>query len=239
VDGWSESAAAWIATMGESGDLGRRFILDPAFRRRLTGAGFRRALDVGCGEGRMCRLLAELGVQAIGIDPTAALLDEARRRDPAGDYRIASAEALPFADGDFDLVISCLTMIDIPDFRAAIGQMARVLAPGGVLLVANLTPLQTAAMGRGWRAEDGGGPEDGMVFALDRYLEEWPEWVEWRGIRIVNWHRPLSAYIQAYLAAGLTLVSYEDLRPAEGYPEEAARLYDRAPWFDLMEWRKA
>jgi hypothetical protein len=53
-----------------------------------------------------------------------------------------------------------------------------------------------------------------------------------------NWHRPLSAYVQAYLAAGLILVSYKDLTPIDGYGEEEAQLYARAPWFDLMEWRK-
>jgi SAM-dependent methyltransferase len=233
--GWSKSAAAWITNMGEAGDDGRRFVLDPAFRKRLKGAAFRKALDAGCGEGRVCRLMRELGIDVVGIDPTEAMVAEARRRDPDGVYRVASAEILPFADAKFDLVVSCLTLIDITDFRAAIAEMARVLGPGGTLLAANLTPILSAGMNRGWRRD---AKETPVEFAIDRYLEEWSAWVEWSGIRVRNWHRPLSAYVQAYLAAGLTLVSYEDLTPAADYGEDRRRLYDRAPWFDLMEWRK-
>lgn len=233
-DGWNESAAAWISSMGEAGDNGRRYVLDPAFRARFAAGGYRRALDLGCGEGRVCRLMQSFGIDAVGIDPTAAMIAEARRRDPAGDYRRSGAEKLDFPDASFDLVVSCLTMIDIPDFRAAIGEAARVLQPGGTFLVANLTPILTGGMGRGWRYDAEGRPQ---AFEIDNYSREWAAWVEWAGIRILNWHRPLSAYMQAYLKAGLMLESYEDLMPAAGYVDDNDR-YARAPWFDMMVWRK-
>jgi SAM-dependent methyltransferase len=232
---WDSSASAWIANMGEQGDRGRRFVLDPALRARLSDSSFRRALDVGCGEGRVCRLMQALGIETVGIDPTEAMIAEARRRDPAGDYRVGGAERLAFADASFDLAVTCLTLIDITDFRTAIAEMARVLSPGGTLLAANINPVQSAGMGKGWRRDAEGRPAE---FALDRYLDEWWEWVEWANIRVRNWHRPLSAYVQAYLAAGLTLVWYEDLKPVDGFGEDERRLWDRAPWFDLMEWRK-
>src|SRR5690606_16488180 len=126
-DGWKESAEAWIASMGESGDFGRQFILDAPMLARVRKGGFDRALDVGCGEGRFCRLLRGEGIETIGIDPTEALLEQARRRDPSGDYRLGRAEKLDFADGSFDLVVSYLTLIDIEDIDAAIFEMARVL----------------------------------------------------------------------------------------------------------------
>jgi SAM-dependent methyltransferase len=234
-DGWETSTAAWIASMGEAGDRGRRYILDPAFRKRLGCAGFRRALDVGCGEGRVSRLMQTFGIQTVGVDPIEGMLAEARRRDPAGAYHLGQAESLPFPDASFDLVVTCLTLIDIPDFRTGIREMARVLEQGGTLLAANLTPVISAGMNKGWRRDADSQP---IEFAIDRYLGEWAEWVAWSDIRVRNWHRPLSAYVQAYLAAGLTLVSYEDLLPVGDYGEEERRLYDRAPWFDLMEWRK-
>ncbi len=130
-NGWDESAAAWIADMGEAGDFGRKHVLDSAMLSRLRGRGFRRALDVGCGEGRFCRRMQDLGIAPVGIDPTDALLHRARACDPEGVYLPGRAESLPFADGAFDLVVSYLTLIDIPDIRAAIPEMARVLAPGG------------------------------------------------------------------------------------------------------------
>jgi ubiquinone/menaquinone biosynthesis C-methylase UbiE len=156
--GWDSSASAWIANMGERGDRGRRLILDPALRARLADSGFRRALDVGCGEGRVCRLMQSLGIETVGIDPTEAMIAEARRRDPAGDYRLGAAEQLPFADASFDLAVTCLTLIDITDYRTAIAEMARVLVPGGTLLAANLTPVISAGMNKAGGGTPMGGP---------------------------------------------------------------------------------
>src|SRR3954468_16421475 len=102
-DGWTESARAWIADMGEKGDFGRACVLDRPMLERACDSGFATALDVGCGEGRFCRMLAARGIRTVGIDPTEALIDEAKRRDPKGDYRIGRAEQLDFPDGSFDL----------------------------------------------------------------------------------------------------------------------------------------
>ena len=60
-DGWDESAAAWIAEQGEDGDYGRTFVLDAPMVERIRGRGFKTALDVGCGEGRFCRILRASG----------------------------------------------------------------------------------------------------------------------------------------------------------------------------------
>src|SRR5690349_19685316 len=136
-DGWAESAAAWIADMGNSGDFGRACVLDRPMLERIEPGRFSTALDVGCGEGRFCRMLAGRGIRTVGIDPTEALVDEARRRDPEGDYRIGRAERLDFPDASFDLVVSYLSLIDIPDLAPAIAEMARVLRPSGSLLIAN------------------------------------------------------------------------------------------------------
>ena len=59
--GWSDSAAAWIAALGDEGDFTRRYVTDPAMVARIEGRAFRVALDVGCGEGRFCRILRRLG----------------------------------------------------------------------------------------------------------------------------------------------------------------------------------
>ena len=131
--------------MGERGDWGREHVLDPVMLSRVAAGRFGRALDVGCGEGRFCRMLKAAGVAATGIDPTRQLLEVARQRDPTGDYRSGNAEQLEFEAASFDLVVSYLTLIDIVDFRTAINEMARVLKPGGSLLIANLTGFTSAS----------------------------------------------------------------------------------------------
>lgn len=244
-NGWDASAAAWIAQQGEEGDFGRQYVLDRPMQARVIGRGFQDALDVGCGEGRFCRFLRGEGIAAIGIDPTEGLLAEARRRDPAGEYRLGSAEALPFPEGSFDLVVSYLTLIDIDDVAAATSEMARVLRPGGSLLIANLTSFSTAVEEDEIRLEQGlpltGWIEDGegrrLAFAIDRYLEPRSMWVAWRGIRIRNWHRPLSTYMRLLLGAGLELRHFDEPEPvAADHP--SADGYRRAPWFLIMEWQK-
>ena len=81
-NGWENSSQAWIESIGERGDWAREHVLDPVMLDRVANGRFRNALDVGCGEGRFCRMLKAAGVTATGIDPTQALLDVARRRDP-------------------------------------------------------------------------------------------------------------------------------------------------------------
>jgi ubiquinone/menaquinone biosynthesis C-methylase UbiE len=133
-NGWELSAQAWIDSMGERGDWAREHVLDPVMLCRVAEGRFERALDVGYGEGRFCRMLSAAGLAATGIDPTGPLIETARQREPSGDYRLGEAGELEFEAASFDLVVSYLTLIDIADFRAAIDEMARVLKPGGSLL---------------------------------------------------------------------------------------------------------
>lgn len=60
-DGWAESAQAWIAEMGEHGDWSRRYVLDAVMLERALVGAPANALDLGCGEGRFCRLLSARG----------------------------------------------------------------------------------------------------------------------------------------------------------------------------------
>lgn len=233
-DGWTESAGAWIAEQGEYGDYARRHVLDAPMLARVRGRGFATALDIGCGEGRFCRMLHAEGIRATGIDPTPTLLDRARSLDPEGDYRAGRAEALDFRDACFDLVASYLTLIDIPDIDRAIPEMARVMRPGGTLLIANLNSFVTAGASYGWEKDEAGRP---LRFCIDDYLDDRADWAEWRGIRIRNHHRPLSRYMTLLLSQGLVLRHFDEPPPAGGDPEQAAK-YRRVPWHMLMEWEK-
>lgn len=233
---WDQSADAWIAHMHEDGGgWGRTYVLDPVMQARVTGRGFRKALDVGCGEGRFCRVMQQARIRTVGIDPTERLLAEARARDPGGDYRLGRGEALKFDDQTFDLVVSYLTLIDIPGYHEALAEMARVLSPGGTLLIANLSSMTTAATVDSQVAH-----ADGTYYPVRDYLQERAETVGWRGIEIQNYHRPLSAYLQALLATGLRLVDFAEPAPT-GYPAHQARKaarYTGMPYFVVMEWQK-
>ena len=229
-NGWDASADAWIADQGDAGDFSRRHVLDAPMQARVRAAAPARVLDVGCGEGRFCRWLGSAGFACVGVDPAEALLAEARRRDPGGDYRAGRAERLDVADASFDMVVFYLTLIDIEDMRAALTEAVRVLAPGGRVLIANLQGYNTASAL--FEKLDSGARR--LVMA--RYLEEHDRWDEWRGIRIRNWHRPLSAYMTCLLDLGLSLTCFEE-PCATGGPDRARASYNHAPYHFMMEWR--
>ena len=234
-NGWDNSADAWIADQGEHGDFGRRYVLDPVMLPRALSRAPKTALDVGCGEGRFCRMLRAHGVETTGIDPTSALIAHSRSQDPGGHYLEAKAEALPFATGSFDLVVSYLTFIDIPDIAPAIAEMARVMKPGGALLIANLNSFNTACADQGWIKS---AMRELLHYPVDHYLDERAMWVEWRGIRIINHHRPFSAYMNLLIAQGLQLTHFGEPAPTPDAPAIRAAHYRRVPWFHVMEWLK-
>ena len=220
--------------MGERGDWGREHVLDPVMLGRVAAGRFDRALDVGCGEGRFCRMLKAAGVSVTGIDPTPQLLETARQRDPSGDYRPGRAEQLEFETASFDLVVSYLTLVDIPDFRTAIREMTRVLKHGGSLLIANLTGFTSACADQGWVKDEEGRR---LHFPVDRYLDEFSFQMEWADIQIENWHRPLSAYMAAFLESGLNLTFFAEPAAVSGEASRQAN-HRRVPWFVVMEWRR-
>ena len=233
-NGWNESADAWIDVIGSDGDWGRRHVLDAPMVARVAGRGFERAVDVGCGEGRFCRMMQTRGIATVGVDPTAALIERARCLDPSGDYRIGAAESLELPDESCDLAVCYLSLIDIADLHGAIAEIHRVLRPRGTLLIANTQSYNTASLPEGWTMQADGTQR----FGFDHYLDERVDWTMWAGIRVHNWHRPLGTYMQSLLNAGFELRHFAEPEPVGAEPERTAR-YRRAPWFLMMEWQKA
>jgi hypothetical protein len=125
-----------------------------------------------------------------------------------------------------------LTLIDIAGLSCATERMVNALRPGGTLLITNLTSLSTAGMD-GW-TKDGDGK---LRFCIDHYLDARAEWVSWGGVRVQNWHRPLSRYMSLFLEHGLILRHFAEPAPVGGDKEKADR-YRRVPYFHIMEWQK-
>lgn len=104
--------------------------LDHRFGTRLASAT--NVLDVACGTGMAARMVAERlpNTRVTCVDISKRMVDIARREVPAGTFLVASTTGtLPFADHSFDLVVSC-------DGVFSTRELVRVLAPGGVLLIA-------------------------------------------------------------------------------------------------------
>jgi SAM-dependent methyltransferase len=228
--GWDASAEAWLATMGEDGDWGRRAVLDPVMRE-LAGQYSGTALDIGCGEGRFVRMLRDAGFSASGIDPTARLIEAARAQDAGGDYHVCGAEALPFADASFDLCVAYLSLIDIELLDQAIAEAVRVTKAGGAFLIANLSSINSAG------AWEYGLTGKARHYAVDDYMTVREVRQRWNGIDIVNWHRPFSTYFELLLRHGFVLKRFLEPMPHGDYRGKDPK-FERVPNFVVMLWEK-
>ncbi len=138
-EGYELWADTWDATHSPIVALERR-----ALAPWLAAMHPRRAIDVGCGTGRWTGPL-----QALGLDASAAMLAQAASKPGLrGRLALADAIALPVATGAADLVLCALTLGHVADGAAAMREFARILAPGGTLL---LTDFHPAAAALGWR----------------------------------------------------------------------------------------
>jgi demethylmenaquinone methyltransferase / 2-methoxy-6-polyprenyl-1,4-benzoquinol methylase len=127
---------------------------DPLWRRflvsRIEAGPGDRVLDVATGTGAVAReLIRQKGCSVVGVDQSAEMLSEARRRlNGHAELVEASAESLPFADGEFDALTLTYLLRYVDDPAATLVELARVLKPGGAL-----ASLEFAVPGNaGWHA---------------------------------------------------------------------------------------
>ena len=208
---WERQADWWRDTFTAGADPEYELEILPTIAAELAGCV--RILDLGCGEGQVARhLLAASAPPAFlaGIDVAAAQLAHATlaERVPAAPSRGRPAyvrgegERLPYRDGSFDGVVCSLVIEHAEDVDAVLGEVARVLAPGGRFLLLVNHPLYQGS---------GSGFVDDQILG-ERYWRVGPYLVEdvsWEdvdsGVRVPFAHRPLSRYVNPLAARDLLL----------------------------------
>ena len=178
--------------------------------------GFRRVLDVGCGDGQVSRAVAALGAHVRGVDPVELHVRVATERGGGPTYVLGSADALPAVDSEFDAVVACLGFEHIDALDDAIAEVARVLKPGGrFAFFLNHPLLQTP--GSGWIDDHIIDPPE-QYWRIGPYLTETSTWEEVEaGVRIRFVHRPLSRYVNALAAHGLYIERMVEPSPPAGF----------------------
>ncbi|MGH3233150.1 MAG: class I SAM-dependent methyltransferase [Streptosporangiaceae bacterium] len=214
---WEGNAEFWIRIIREHRDRYRTELTDQAV---LTAVGPCHGLDVldaGCGEGYMAREIARRGArQVTGVDKSPALVAAARAASadlPAAHFSEADVVDLPFADDSFDLAIANHLLNDLPDIVSPVGELARVLRPGGRLAVLMLHPCFYG--NRAERQEIRRTLPVADYFAA-RVIEQR---FEVDGIvspdPTVTWVRPLEAYAAAITGNGLCITGVAEPHPSD------------------------
>lgn len=114
----------------------------PALVRAAGITSGQRVLDVGAGSGNASVPAARTGATVVASDLTPELLEEGRRAHPEAPitWEVGDAEALPYGDGAFDTVISCVGVMFAPHHQRAADELVRVSRPGGTIANLSWTP---------------------------------------------------------------------------------------------------
>jgi ubiquinone/menaquinone biosynthesis C-methylase UbiE len=116
---------------------------EPVVDALLDGAPRGAALDAACGTGRHAALLDQRGYRVLGVDATTAMLDVARAKVPAADFRLGRLEALPLDGESVDLITCGLALTHVEDLGPVMAEFARVLRPGGHAIISDMHPFVT------------------------------------------------------------------------------------------------
>lgn len=197
---WDAAAAHYASMVGTADDsFWRRF--EP-FLSRYAPSGKGRVLDAGCGHGWLADHLAVRGAEVVGVDGSAELVEQARRRRP--DLRFETYDLTlglpPGVKGPFDLVVAHMVLMDMPSISALLRDVAKALAPGGVLVTTMLHPsfFNQEPVAEPFRHRQ-----------VTGYLEHQEWWIEsFGGHR--HYHRALAWYVQQFRDAGLAIVDMDE-----------------------------
>jgi ubiquinone/menaquinone biosynthesis C-methylase UbiE len=142
--------AAWAESYDEPGNVTIALEEDVVHSLLAQLPERSQVLDAACGTGRHTAFLAARGHAVIGVDASPEMLERARAKVPGARFLHGELDRLPLDDRSVDAAVCALALSHSRDIRPAVAELARVLRPGGRLVVSNPHPLATGLLG--WRA---------------------------------------------------------------------------------------
>ncbi|WP_372748204.1 class I SAM-dependent methyltransferase [Litorivivens sp.] len=148
---WEINASPWVRAVRERQIASREQVTNQAIISTLTELAPSSLLDVGCGEGWLCRTMRAQGCDCLGIDAIESLVSAAREK--GGHYRCLRYEDLSDADFSqrFDCAVCNFSLIGKGATELVFAAMAELLSHGGHLVVQTLHPHATTHTSSGWQ----------------------------------------------------------------------------------------
>jgi 23S rRNA-/tRNA-specific pseudouridylate synthase/SAM-dependent methyltransferase len=225
VDTSWDDVALWYDQLVEEGRSDHfDQVIVPGTLRLLHPLAGMRVLDVACGQGHLCRKLAELGLDAVGVDASPRLIDAARSRAEGlsirydiGDARSLDAAAL---GAPFDSATCIMALMNIEPVEPVLKGIAAALKPGGSLVIVILHPAFRAPGQTAWGWDEGGKRDESRQFRrVDGYLSPGqvpitmnPGYAAHGAETVQTWtfHRPLQTYFKSLSDAGFVVETLEE-----------------------------
>ena len=214
---WGDVADWYDQHVGDAGSEYHREVVLPGAVRLLALKSGDCALDLACGQGVLCRLLARKGVEMTGVDAAKELIEAARQRQtpdaPRIDYHVADARDIEFLPADHFNAVACLLAIqNMHPLGPVFTGVARVLRPGGMFVIVMMHPAFRGPKETSW-----GWDEQRRVQyrRVDRYLlprktpivthpGKEPGKYTW------TFHKPIESYVKSLRNAGMLIDAIEE-----------------------------
>lgn len=183
---WSSVPLNVIEDFGDEGDFSRQHVLNPTLLTLLGDVEGKHILDVGCGNGYLCRKLTKMGALMTGIEPAESLFQYAIGREKKEQlgilYKQQDLSAYSDPSAVYDVVISNMVFMDIPDYESAINNSIKLLKPSGDFIFSISHPCFEES-GSEWLKK-------GFI-ATKEYFNEYSTKQTYGS----SFHRPLSKYL--------------------------------------------
>ena len=178
---WSANADLWTRAVRGGQIASRREVTDAAILGAVRRGPTRKILDVGCGEGWLCRALAGAGAEIVGVDVSPELIARAREENDDATFHCLDYAALAVeparAGSGFDTIVCNFSLLD--DLAGPLlAGLARIAAPDARLFIQTVHPLAAGPpYFDGWRTEHFAGFGDGGWTAMPWFFRTFGTWV--------------------------------------------------------------
>ncbi|HWE02115.1 MAG TPA: methyltransferase domain-containing protein [Tepidisphaeraceae bacterium] len=211
---WGKAADWYDQLVGDCGSEYHREVVLPGVLRLMAAQRGDSALDIACGQGVLCRLMQDRGVQMTGVDAAGELIQAARERGPESiRYVVGDARDLKFLPASSFAAAACVLAIqNIHPIQPLLNSVARVLRPTGRLIIVMMHPCFRGPKETSWGWDE---KEKVQYRRVDRYLlprkspivthpGKNPDAYTW------SFHKPLELYVRSLRNAGLLVDALEE-----------------------------
>ncbi|PZV04516.1 MAG: SAM-dependent methyltransferase [Cyanobium sp.] len=176
IQSWRTNSMAWTNAVRHQQIESRRLVTDSAIMAEISRLQPNTLLDVGCGEGWLCRAVAAQGIVAVGIDGSPELINRAQAL--GGEFYVGYYKTLPHSGRYFDVIVCNFSLLE-EELDAVMQQMKAMLTRQGSLLIQT---VHSQAIGidqtEGWLVEHFSGFGAGFSAPMPWYFRRQQAWIE-------------------------------------------------------------